>query len=347
MKHYFSRAALVLLSMATVFSFTACGGDDEVTPNQDQQDQQGQQSDGIIHVERMVLKDARKMITLVLDDEEKKTYKIEANLYPENVSDKNVTILSDNVEVVSVNGDIVTAHGTGEAKVTVTTQDGGFTDYIIFKVVLSSDDADRPFGIYGYEDGATVYLTVNETLPLTFWFASEDKRVSDIQYHNSDENVVSVGANGAITALAEGAAEIRFVLKGAEYMPFILNIIVSNEEPTPEPMTDAEAMALLTENVWSGSYSVGPISMSCTINSKIDEFTLVYIDEENASNNINMIGKIKSLTLYPANEEDYRRGTIEVIVEGDESPVNLPYEIINDSEIEVVLPSGDVLSLYD
>ncbi len=60
--------------------------------------------------------------------ENKSTYQLEAVLNPENTADKSVTWDSDNTSVAKVdkNG-LVTAVSVGEANITVTTNDGGFT----------------------------------------------------------------------------------------------------------------------------------------------------------------------------------------------------------------------------
>ena len=236
MKHYFSRAAIVLLSMATVFSFTACGGDDEVTPNQDQQDQQGQQgqqSDGIIHVERLELKDARQTVTLVVGE----VYKLEANLYPENVTNPNVSISSSNPQVVSISGDgIVTAINAGETIVTVKTQDGGHSAWIKFKVV--PDGGGIPvtaFGSYQVENGGEITLTVGEALQLTFWFEPEDATNTKLAFTLSgEEGIIEVNKNTAvITALAEGEVTVTVQTPDVE-TPFIFTVRVVNDEEVPE-----------------------------------------------------------------------------------------------------------------
>ena len=59
-----------------------------------------------------------------------------ATIAPANATNQNVTWASDHPEVASVINGVVTAEGEGTARITVTTEDGGFTDYCDVTVTI-------------------------------------------------------------------------------------------------------------------------------------------------------------------------------------------------------------------
>ncbi len=74
-------------------------------------------------------------ITLKADQ----TYTLDAEYTPSNATNQNTTWTSDNEEVATVSSSgIVTAHSTGIANITATTQDGGYTGTTIVNVVPDS-----------------------------------------------------------------------------------------------------------------------------------------------------------------------------------------------------------------
>ena len=62
-----------------------------------------------------------------------------ANVYPSNATNKNVTWSTNNSSVASVNNGTVTINGEGNATITVTTEDGGYTATCLFTVSISEE----------------------------------------------------------------------------------------------------------------------------------------------------------------------------------------------------------------
>lgn len=60
-----------------------------------------------------------------------------ATVYPANATNKNISWASSNTSVATVNNGIITAVGSGSATITVTTQDGGKTAFIIITAVTT------------------------------------------------------------------------------------------------------------------------------------------------------------------------------------------------------------------
>lgn len=93
--------------------------------------------------------------TLDLNGETTKT--LEAVVAPTDATNKKVTWSSDNEKAATVVDGKVTAVGVGEAKITVTTDDGGFTDSVKVTVVAPETKVDREtIGAEGAYDGKTL-----------------------------------------------------------------------------------------------------------------------------------------------------------------------------------------------
>ena len=66
-------------------------------------------------------------------------YNLVATVNPSNATNKNVTWSTNNSSVASVNNGAVTINGEGNATITVTTEDGGYTATCIFTVSISEE----------------------------------------------------------------------------------------------------------------------------------------------------------------------------------------------------------------
>ena len=93
-----------------------------------------------------------------------------ATVAPETATNKSVTWQSNNANVATVEGGVVTAKGAGEATITVTTQDGGKTDTCTVTVtdktyMISADTTALNFGsaYTGYAQPAAKTVTLTNT----------------------------------------------------------------------------------------------------------------------------------------------------------------------------------------
>ncbi len=108
---------------------------------------------------------------------------------------------SSNTNVVKVNeAGQVTARTKGTAKITVTTADGGYTDSCVIEVVQLATDVSLDFTGISINAGKTKTL-VAKVSPTT----ASDRTVT---WKSSNTKVAKVSANGVVTALAAGTANI-------------------------------------------------------------------------------------------------------------------------------------------
>lgn len=128
-----------------------------------------------------------------------KTLILSANVFPSNASNKNLSWASSDDNVATVNGGgIVTAVGRGTATITVTTEDGGFTDSITV-TVLDFDtkpaelqaQAELAQGHVVVESPANSIATIASPIDGVLYFVMGDGNYSRSQIINH-ENAISV-----------------------------------------------------------------------------------------------------------------------------------------------------------
>lgn len=132
-----------------------------------------------------------------------------ATVAPENATDKKVSWVSSKPEIAEVDeSGKVTAKAAGTAKITVTTADGGKTDYCEVEV---SDEAstDPVVNVTGVSLSVkTKALSVGASFVLTATVAPENAADKTVSWASSKPEVASVDQSGKITAKAVGTASI-------------------------------------------------------------------------------------------------------------------------------------------
>ena len=130
------------------------------------------------------------------------TLNLEAEIEPENATNKNVTWSSDNEAVATVSAGVVTAVGVGTATITVTTADGGKTATC---TVTVSEDVISVTGVSLDKNSAT--LTVGGSVTLAATVSPSDATNKNVSWSTSDPSVANV-TNGTVTAIGAGTATI-------------------------------------------------------------------------------------------------------------------------------------------
>ena len=123
-----------------------------------------------------------------------------ATITPEDAANKEVVWASDNAEVATVVDGVVTAIALGTANITVTTVDGNFTATCVVTV-----EATPVTGVT--LDVTELTLDVPQTATLKATVAPEDATDKSVTWASDNETVATV-AEGVVTAVAEGTANI-------------------------------------------------------------------------------------------------------------------------------------------
>ena len=122
---------------------------------------------------------------------------------PANATNKNISWTSSNTNVAVADASgRVTGRAEGNAVITVTTGEGGFT-------ATCSVTVTPPVAVTGVRlNKSSVTLTQGGTETLTATLTPANAAIKDVTWSSSDTSVATVSSNGVVTARAEGTAVI-------------------------------------------------------------------------------------------------------------------------------------------
>ena len=134
------------------------------------------------------------------------THQLLANVAPANATDPTVTWHSSNPLVATVDGaGLVTGISQGTATITVTTNDGGYTNSCSLGV-MSTGKQVTGVTLNGCPTGS---IAVDSSFQLTAEIIPADAGNPAIAWSSSDTEVAVVDPNGLVTALSEGEAILK------------------------------------------------------------------------------------------------------------------------------------------
>lgn len=129
-----------------------------------------------------------------------------ATVLPAYATNKNVTWVSSDTSVATVENGVVTAVGKGTATITVTTEDGGYTATCEVTVKL-------PVSAVTLNETSTA-LVVGNTKQLTATVAPANADDSTVTWKSGNTNVATVDQTGKVTAVGIGTTTITATAGG-------------------------------------------------------------------------------------------------------------------------------------
>ena len=131
------------------------------------------------------------------------THQLTATVVPADASNPSISWNSSDPSVLTVDANgFVSALSAGTASITVTTNDGGFTSSCEVSVKL------RPVDGVNIDQCPSGDLTEGDTYPLTATVVPANASNLSVSWDSSDPSVLTVDANGFVTAVHEGTATI-------------------------------------------------------------------------------------------------------------------------------------------
>ena len=127
------------------------------------------------------------------------TATLEATVSPSDATNKNITWMSSDESIVSVENGTITAHKLGSATVVVTTEDGNFKDICLVKVVRLVEKVSL--------DKSAHTLNINDEVQLVATVSPDDATNKDVIWTSSNESIATV-ENGLVKAISAGSATI-------------------------------------------------------------------------------------------------------------------------------------------
>ena len=178
-----------------------------------------------------------------------------ATVAPANATNKNVTWLSSDPGIATVNNGVVHAVSAGNATITVTTADGGKTATCAVVVTEGQSAAGEVYEIY-YTGDSEISLkkTLSVTIPVTVDYEGEVDTTYSVVVVDGDEDVITtqvVEGNLKITAAKVGEVTIK---------------LVSNADSSVESST----LKVTVTELAIESISITPSSIELEINQETD-----------------------------------------------------------------------------
>ena len=136
-----------------------------------------------------------------------------ATVLPSNATNKSVTWSTNNSSVASVNNGTVTAHAKGQATITVTTADGGYSA----SCSVTVNEVSTTVNVQGVTLSTnTLSMKVRGTANLTANIRPSNATNKNVTWSTNNNAVASV-SNGLVTANSVGQATIRVTTADGGY----------------------------------------------------------------------------------------------------------------------------------
>lgn len=138
-----------------------------------------------------------------LELEEEDTETLVATIIPDNATNTNIVWSTENSAIATVENGLVTAIAEGSTIITVTTEDGSFTDsctVIVSAKVISVTDVTL--------DQTSIEITEEDTQQLTATVFPENATDTSVVWSSENSSVATVSQEGLVTAVSEGTTTI-------------------------------------------------------------------------------------------------------------------------------------------
>ena len=175
-----------------------------------------------------------------------------ATVLPSNATNKSVTWSTNNSSVASVNNGTVTAHAKGQATITVTTADGGYSA----SCSVTVNEVSTTVNVQGVTLSTnTLSMKVRGTANLTANIRPSNATNKNVTWSTNNNAVASV-SNGLVTANSVGQATIRVATADGGYTDSCL-VTVSEATTTTSVTGVTLNNSTLTMNKIGGTQTLG------------------------------------------------------------------------------------------
>lgn len=290
---------------------------------------------------------------------------LNATVSPATAANKSLRWTSSNTNVATVdtNGK-VTAVANGTAVITVSTVDGGHTAQC---TVTVSEDTPEVVAVENVKlDRSSLTLDVGETEQLTATVTPENAANKSVRWRSNDENVVSVDANGKLTAIDSGIATVTVTTEEGNFTALCKVTVVDPDDTTTDTETKPDGSTVTTVEDVNGS------SSTTTVDKNGVSITTVALSEtivEQAARNdaaviLPMVGVTATTNMdtapsvtvdlpgsAPVKVEipvlDLTPGTVAVLVDANGNETVIPNSVLGNNGLIVTLSDGDTVKILD
>lgn len=182
------------------------------------------------------------------------TYQLAATIAPANATNQNVTWKSSDptIAMVSSSG-LVTGITAGDAKVTVTTEDGNFQATCVVTVTATSVSVT---GVEISQDFATV--EVGGSVQLSATVLPTNATNQNVTWASSSPDIADVSSSGVVTGKADGIATITVTTTDGGFQAKCSVTVTSTTVPVTGVSLDKTALSLLEGGSYQLTATIAP-----------------------------------------------------------------------------------------
>lgn len=301
--------------------------------------------------------------TLTLAPTETET--LVATISPEDAANKSLRWSSSDSDVATVDANgKVTAAAEGTAVITVSTVDGGFTAQC---TVTVSEDKPEIVAVENVTLNKTsASLEVGETEQLTATVKPADAANKSVRWKSNDENVVSVDANGKLTAISSGMATVTVTTEEGNFTALCKVTVTNPDDTTTDTETQPDGSTVTTVEDVNGSSSSTTVDKNgvSTTTVSLSETVIEQALRNDAAVTLPMVGVRATTNMNTAPSVavnlsgrdavkveipvlDLTPGTVAVLVDerGNETVIN--NSVLGNNGLVVTLADGDTVKILD
>lgn len=294
-----------------------------------------------------------------------KTATLAATVSPATAANKNIRWTSSNTGVVTVDATgKVTAAGNGTAVITASTVDGGFTAQC---TVTVSEDKPEIVAVENVTlDKTSASLEVGETEQLTATVKPADAANKSVRWKSNDENVVSVDANGKLTAISSGMATVTVTTEEGNFTALCKVTVTNPDDTTTDTETQPDGSTVTTVEDVNGSSSSTIVDKNgvSTTTVSLSETVIDQAERNDMAVTLPMVGvsATKNMNTAPSVTVelptsgatkveipvlDMTSGTVAVLVAENGNETIIPNSVLGNNGLIVTLSDGDTVKILD
>jgi uncharacterized protein YjdB/endonuclease I len=184
------------------------------------------------------------------------TTSLTATVSPSDATNKNVTWSSSNTSIATVSSGVVSGVSAGNATITVTTADGGWTDTCTVTVSATTIDVTAVAVSF-----ASSSIYVGQTTQASVAYTPSNATNKTGTWTSDDETVASVNSSGVVTAVGVGSTYINFESNDG---PSDYALITVTAAPIVKTLSSIAVSGATASATFGSTYSISGLVVTAT-----------------------------------------------------------------------------------
>ncbi len=270
------------------------------------------------------------------------TYKLSADIYPEDVKYDDIEWSSDDEDIATVSqSGTITGKKTGTTTIYVEAEDGDA--YAECEVKVTNSYSDQGVSVTGIKlDDSTYDMYVDDEITLDYAISPSNASNKDVRWLTSDSKIVSIDDDGVLTAHKSGEVEIIVeTVDGLKYDMCDIKVYLTGDDPVSSVELTSSSLTMLPDATEQLSYKVLPASAeNKDVSFKSSNTSVAKVSSSGKITAVAAGTATITVTTDDGNETDQCTVTVKSISSGETAPEYIEVELE-----ELYLYEGDDDSL--